>query len=72
MSKRNNNQKIVAKVYTLEFEKIVTSGSHHSGKSSTTRNIMVQSIMLDKFPRKVYIRFNDWYVTIFGLVRKIM
>ena len=42
----------LTKVDTLEFEKTVASGSHHSGKPDTTRNNMVQSIMLDNFQWK--------------------
>ena len=40
------------KVDTLEFEKTIASRSHHSGKPSTTRNNMVQPIMLDNLQGK--------------------
>ena len=42
----------LTKVDTLEFEKNLSRGSHHSGKPGTTRNNMVQPIMLDKLEGK--------------------
>ena len=40
------------KVNTLEFEKTLASGAHHSGKLGITRNNMVQPIMLDNLQGK--------------------